>query len=81
MDLSSLTPEQLAQLPAMPPPPGEVTNFDNPPSIAIRAIVPISIFLGLMIVVVAMRMYSRLWIIKRAGPDDWTALFAGVSRH
>ncbi|KAH8161846.1 hypothetical protein CIB48_g6407 [Xylaria polymorpha] len=81
MDLSSLdglTPEQLAQIPAMPPPGNMTSNFDNPPSIAIRAIVPIALFLSIMIVIVAMRMYSRLWIVKRAGLDDWTALFAGV---
>ncbi|KAI1421990.1 hypothetical protein F5Y12DRAFT_765109 [Xylaria sp. FL1777] len=81
MDLSSLdglTPEQLAQIPAMMPPGNLTSNFDNPPSIAIRATVPIAIFLSIMTILVAMRMYSRLWIIKRAGPDDWTALLAGL---
>ncbi len=79
--LSSLTPEQLAQLPAGQPPPGVVSNFDNPDSIAGSAIAPISFFLAVMIIVMAMRMYCRVFILKSVGLDDWTALLASVSSY
>ncbi|KAF2973000.1 hypothetical protein GQX73_g499 [Xylaria multiplex] len=78
MDLQSLTPEQLAQLPVVPPPPGVQSNFDNPDSNAASGIIAISVILALMLLVVAMRMYSRIVIVKNPGPDDWAALTAAI---
>ncbi|CAJ2504434.1 Uu.00g118280.m01.CDS01 [Anthostomella pinea] len=78
MDLNALTPEQLYQLPAMAPPPGIESNFDNPESIAYQAIATLSIFLSVMVIAVGGRMYSRLCIVKRTGLDDWTAVLAAL---
>ncbi|KAI1823897.1 hypothetical protein F4861DRAFT_296221 [Xylaria intraflava] len=78
MDLQGLTPEQLYQLPGAQPPPGVQPNFDNPESTAPEAIAIISVVLGIMIIVVAMRMYTRIAIVKKHGIDDWAALAGAI---
>lgn len=79
--LSDLTPEEMALVPAMPPPPNVVSNFDNPDSLAPEGIAIISIFLALMTLFVGMRLYTRIWIVKNTGLDDWSILLASVSSH
>lgn len=76
--LASLTPEQLAAMPAAVSPTG-VYNFDHPYSIAPRAIATISVFLAIMILIVALRLYSRLIVVRKTGLDDWAALAGAVS--
>lgn len=51
-----------------------------PPDINLktRNIVLVSVLLPLSIIVVALRIATRLWIVKRLGWDDWTILFALV---
>ncbi|KAF2687354.1 hypothetical protein K458DRAFT_429292 [Lentithecium fluviatile CBS 122367] len=78
-DLSTMTPEQLANMPGMPPPSGVKSNFVNPETQAPQCIAIVSIFLGIMIITLAMRLYTRIYVVKRTGWDDWTALLAGVS--
>lgn len=85
-DMPPLTPEFLWNTPAGRPPPGVPynyadikANFVNPESIAPTARAVISIFLGLMIIVLALRLYSRFIVIRKTGFDDWVALVAGVS--
>lgn len=76
--LASLTPEQLAAMPAGVSPTG-VYNFDHPYSIAPRAIATISVFLAIMILIVALRLYSRLIVARKTGLDDWAAVAGAVS--
>ncbi|KAH6657437.1 hypothetical protein BKA67DRAFT_643441 [Truncatella angustata] len=76
--LASLTPEQLAAMPAAQPPEGVQSNFDHPDSTAPRAIAVISVFLGIMIMVVALRLYSRIWVVRKTGLDDWAALAGAI---
>lgn len=79
--LGDLTPEQMALLPAMPPPPNVISNFDNPDSLAPEGIAVISFVLALMSLFVGMRLYTRIWIVKNTGLDDWAILLASVGSH
>lgn len=77
--LSDLTPEQLALVPAIPPPPNVVSNFNNPDSLALEGITIISIILALMTIFVGMQLYTQVWIVKNTSLDDWSILLAAVS--
>ena len=57
-------------IPAMPPPPGVESNFDNPPSLALHLIVVNAVFLPLMVIAVGIRLYVRVFIAKAPGWDD-----------
>lgn len=78
MSLDQIPPEQLAVMPVMSPPLGQDSNFDNPSTIAPACINTVSVFLGLAVLTVTMRLYSRISIVKRAGLDDWSAILAVV---
>lgn len=69
-----MTPEQQAAIPLMPPPPGVVSNFDNPDSTGPTAIITLSIFLAIATFAVGLRVYTRFFIVKRRGWDDWAAI-------
>ena len=56
--------------PAMPPPPGVESNFDNPPSLALDIIVVNAVFLSLMAIAVGIRLYVRVLIANAPGWDD-----------
>ena len=56
-----------------PPPQG---NIDKGPAI----IAATCVVVGLTIIVVALRLVIRIWIIKSVWWDDWTILFA-IVRH
>lgn len=56
--------------PAMPPPPGVESKFDNPPSLALHLIVVNAVFLPLMAIAVGIRLYVRVFIAKAPGWDD-----------
>jgi len=73
-----MTPEELARTPAMPPPNGVTPNFVDPESRAPAAIALLSSFLAIMLIILSLKLFSRWYIIKKVGPDDWTALAAGV---
>lgn len=66
--LASLTPEQRQSLldgPALPPPPGVVPNFENPPNMRTLCVaVEITGFL-IGTVALCIRMYTRIFIIRR----------------
>ena len=68
MDGTSL--EFLRDFPAMPPPTGVESNFDNPPSLALDIIVVNAVFLSLMAIAVGIRLYVRLLIANAPGWDD-----------
>jgi hypothetical protein len=72
--------------PALPPPPGQTSNFENPDSLAPRNNVAISIAIPLITILFILRVYSRVGIQKTWTIEDWFALaswagtvaFAGV---
>ena len=64
----------LENLPALPPPAGVDSNFINPPSKAHDIYVLEGIFLTLMLLTVAMRIYVRSKVLKEWGWDDCECL-------
>ena len=59
-------------IPAFPPPPGVVSNFDNPKTLS-SSIIGVNVtFLSLMLIVVFIRIYSRGFIARSLGWDDCT---------
>ncbi|KAL6238782.1 hypothetical protein BDW75DRAFT_236981 [Aspergillus navahoensis] len=64
--------------PAMPPPPGVESNFVDPPSRQTSVIVMASIFVPLMFLAVATRVYVRTRVIRNWGWDDTTCVLAAI---
>ena len=60
----------LSQVPAYPPPPGMVSNFVDPPSLASAIIVSSSIIVGIMVLCVTARMYAKACVTHTVGWDD-----------
>ncbi|KAI1126740.1 hypothetical protein F5Y10DRAFT_244236 [Nemania abortiva] len=69
----------LSQIPALPPPPGVESNFDNPETRADLAKIVVSLTYGLMLVFLAMRIYTRIIVTNSLGVDDYLSLAAGAS--
>ena len=59
-----------ANLPALVPPPGVLSNFDNPKTLAPSLVAVNVTFIPLMVIAVALRMYSRGFIVHALGWDD-----------
>jgi hypothetical protein len=59
-------------VPAATPPHGIIPNFIDPPSIGYRQTTTNIVVLVIMIVVVALRLYTRIFIVKSFGYDDCT---------
>lgn len=57
-------------IPAGPPPPGISSNFKNPESIAGKFIGLAIFFLTLTVIVVTLRLYTQIVILRRLGIDD-----------
>ena len=55
---------------AIPPPPGLTSNYVNPPSKAIWGTVTTSVCLTVATLLVAMRIYTKLKVLKNPGWDD-----------
>ena len=84
----------LANYPAISPPPGVTPNFIDPETRAPLVIVFSAISLGLMLPILVARLYTKAWVLHSSGWDDGTsnpvtwnscwyrrlasALFAGV---
>jgi hypothetical protein len=69
-NVASIDPALLANIPALPPPPGVVPNFMNPPTRAHQTQVVSAICLSLMCPLVALRVYCRLVVQHNWGIDD-----------
>ncbi|KAK5631974.1 hypothetical protein RRF57_007688 [Xylaria bambusicola] len=65
--------------PARPPPPGVIPNFTNPPSLSWMGRVAVYITLPVMIVILALRVYTRTRIVKQFGIDDCMMLYTTSS--
>jgi hypothetical protein len=73
MDPTKLSHEQLKQLPAMKPPAGHRTNFANPGidgSNATEAIIGLALLTGLTVLVLCLRLYAKIVILRTTGWDD-----------
>ncbi|KAI4087742.1 MAG: hypothetical protein LQ348_001257 [Seirophora lacunosa] len=58
------------------PPPGVIPNFDNPDSRAGASTAVIMFFTVLMVLFVIVRMYTKLFISRSRGWDDYVCVFA-----
>lgn len=68
-------PSVFASIPALTPPPGVTSNFDNPKTLKSSFVAVNASFLSLMVFVVAIRIYSRGVIARVLGWDDCMLLF------
>ncbi|GAP83174.2 hypothetical protein SAMD00023353_0401820 [Rosellinia necatrix] len=69
----------LRQIPALPPPPGVQPDFNTTESRAELARIVVSLTYGLMLIFLAMRIYTRVRITNSMGADDYLSLAAGAS--
>ncbi|KAL9600280.1 MAG: hypothetical protein Q9179_003268 [Wetmoreana sp. 5 TL-2023] len=67
-----------ATIPALQPPTGTRSNFENPQSRAYLTVIPCAAIVGLMIIFVFTRMYTKVYVLKSVGWDDYTCIFAAV---
>ena len=73
-------PSDFSNLPALPPPPGVVSDFVHPHTRAKETIAISAICLSLMFPIVIMRLYSRLWIARSFRGDDGEPTLSAILR-
>lgn len=61
-----------ATIPALQPPPGIQSNFKTPENQAYLTIIPCAAIVGVMIIFVFIRMYTKVYTLKSVGWDDCT---------
>lgn len=69
---SSLDDPAVLQLPALPPPPGITSNFTSPKDRGPILIIVNGILLGLMVIFLAIRFYTKFCIVRKVFWDDLT---------
>ncbi|KAH6714832.1 hypothetical protein BKA61DRAFT_343667 [Leptodontidium sp. MPI-SDFR-AT-0119] len=62
----------------LPPPPGVIPNFENPESQGYRVILTIAILFPLATIVLLLRVYTRVVIVRNVGIDDYAIIFAWI---
>ena len=62
--------QQWDEIPAVPPPPGVIPNFKNPHIDGALVVVVGSILMGITILFVANRVYSKVFITRKYSWDD-----------
>lgn len=65
--------------PALAPPPGVTPNFVNPPSFFTFSVVVVTLCLLFSTLAICMRMYTKLYIIRRVVLEDYVFLLAGAT--
>ena len=65
-----IPPDELQQLPALAPPPGEVPNFDDPENRGPILVAVSSLLFALMLLLYLNRIYTKLFIIGSVSLDD-----------
>ena len=68
--LAIMSSSEFLKQPFSPPPPGVVPSQSNIQSRGYVMITSCSVFLGIMIVFVSVRIYAKLWIIHKVTWDD-----------
>lgn len=69
------SPAQIAAMqnyPLQPPPPGQTSNFDDPQTRGPLFIITSSVFLAIMWIILILRIYSKVRIIRKFWWDDGT---------
>lgn len=64
--------------PALAPPPGVLSNFNDPKTLSTSLLTDNAIFLSLMLIVVGIRLYSRAFLSHAVGWDDYMCLLAAL---
>ncbi|PLB47386.1 hypothetical protein P170DRAFT_478236 [Aspergillus steynii IBT 23096] len=64
--------------PAMPPPPGQSSNFINPEYIGTKFLVVNCVFLPLSAIALLVRTWTRLFIVRSFRSDDYLMIFAWI---
>lgn len=64
------SPSKIEDTPFLPPPSGQVSNFENPESRDPAIITVCSIFLALIWPMFLLRIYSKAWVTRTFGWDD-----------
>ena len=84
----SVSPEQSAAKvhgllngPAGTPPPGLLPNFQDPPNLNSALIFTVTICMAVATVVVVMRMYTKLFLIRSVAYEDCELLNTPQSQH
>lgn len=62
-----------ATVPALPPPLGIQSNFQSRESQSYVTVIPCAVIVGIMIILVFIRMYTKVYILKSVGWDDCTS--------
>ncbi|KAI4159200.1 MAG: hypothetical protein LQ342_006783 [Letrouitia transgressa] len=68
----------MANMPAMPPPPGVTPDLTNPYSREHQYIIVASIAIALLAVFVSLRTYAKVWIMRSPGIDDAVLFIAMI---
>ncbi|KAI0479748.1 hypothetical protein F4859DRAFT_448704 [Xylaria cf. heliscus] len=69
----------LEQIPALPPPQGVQSNFDHPETREGLAKIVVGLTYGLMLIFLALRIYTRVRVTNSLGSDDYLSVAAGAS--
>ncbi|KAI2624938.1 hypothetical protein GGR54DRAFT_637836 [Hypoxylon sp. NC1633] len=62
--------------PALPPPPGETSNFANPRTLVVSKNIAMGISIPLATIFFFLRAYVRIWVKRTWIVEDWLALIA-----
>ncbi|KAL9577510.1 MAG: hypothetical protein Q9212_006315, partial [Teloschistes hypoglaucus] len=68
----------LAMYPLASPPPGVIPNFVNPESHAYQLVITVAVCLALVVIAVSMRLYTKHFITKSMGWDDFTCILGAM---
>ena len=68
--LAKLGPAELSKLPSMPPPAGATIDFGGPNPLETTIISVTSVFIGLAIMFVGIRAYTKIKINRKGSWDD-----------
>ncbi|KAK4183657.1 hypothetical protein QBC35DRAFT_443000 [Podospora australis] len=66
----------IAMIPAMTPPPGQTSNFDDPESMQTLVMVVAVSTMSLTLIVVTVRIYTKAVILSNMGIEDYFAILA-----
>ena len=64
--------------PALPPPPGVIPNFKNPEYHGPTLVIVGAVLLALVVLALANRAYTKIWIVRKASWDDLTVSLAAL---
>ncbi|KAI0099088.1 hypothetical protein GGR51DRAFT_576464 [Nemania sp. FL0031] len=68
----------LATTPVRPPPPGRMSNLTHPESRSYQLYILIAVLTALVVVIISLRLYTRLRITRSFGMDDWFCIAATI---